>query len=138
MRGGGAQGAWGRGTVACAQASQWGLWVRPGQGFGTRGRLREGGMSSGDRGTPAASLLGQAACNMQHSQSRHNSTNWKKKRWDTIALPPFMVVKRGHYTRVTGYGITRTLEGHDRGDRTGRHWPPGGSGLASWRRDRTT
>jgi hypothetical protein len=24
-----------------------------------------------------------------------------------------MVVKRGHYTRFAGYGITRTLEGHD-------------------------
>src|SRR5262249_27729184 len=33
---------------------------------------------------------------------------------NSMALPPFMVVKRGHYTRFAGYGITRTLEGHDR------------------------
>ena len=51
---------------------------------------------------------------MQHSQSRPNSTNWEKKRWDTIAVPPSMVVKWGHYTRFAGYGITRTIEVHDR------------------------
>ena len=50
---------------------------------------------------------------MQHSQSRPNSTNWEKKRWDTIALPPSMVVKWGHYTRFAGYCITRTIEVHD-------------------------
>ena len=76
MRGGGAQGTRWCGAAACVQASQWGLWVRPGKGFGTRGRLRDGGMRSGGRETSAASLLGQAACNMQHSQSRPNSTNW--------------------------------------------------------------
>jgi len=35
---------------------------------------------------------------MQHSHRSPNSTNWEKKRCDTIALPPFMVVKRGYYT----------------------------------------
>src|SRR6266446_9035571 len=111
---GGAQDACGCGTAACAQASQRGWWVRPGKGFGTRGRLRDGGMRSGGRGTPTASLLGQAACNRQHSHRSPNSTNWEKKRCDTIALPPFMVVKRGYYTRFAGYGITRTIEVHDR------------------------
>jgi len=98
-----------------AVSSQWGVWVRPGKGCGTRGRWREGGMRSGGRGTPAASRLGQAAGHRQPSQSRPNSTNWENKRWDTIALPPFMVVKRGAL-----YPFCRLLHyPHDRGTRPG-------------------
>jgi hypothetical protein len=44
MRGGGAEGACGRRPLACAQASQGGLRVRPAKGFGSRLRLRRGGV----------------------------------------------------------------------------------------------
>src|SRR6266446_8570257 len=43
MRGGGAAGACGRGAGACAQASQCGLRVRPGNGCGSLERWRGGG-----------------------------------------------------------------------------------------------
>src|SRR5262252_609976 len=46
IRGGGAQGVWGRGALTCAQASQWGLVVRPAKGFGSRRRLGRGGVGS--------------------------------------------------------------------------------------------
>src|SRR6266446_430423 len=87
MRGGGAEGACGWAAGACSQASQGGLVVRPAKGLGSRLRLGSRGGSSGG-GHAAAGSLGHAQWSMTHSHTRAISTNWEKKRWETMAKPP--------------------------------------------------
>src|SRR5215831_10796270 len=94
MRGGGAAGACGRGAVACAQASQCGLVVRPAKGGGSRGRLGRGGGGSGGGGHVTGSP-GHAHWSMTHNHTRAMSTNWEKKRWETMAKALIQVLKSG-------------------------------------------
>src|SRR4029453_8083368 len=88
MRGGGAEGGCGREALTCAQASQWGLLVRPAKGFGSRRRLGRGGMGSSVVGQAVAGSLGHIQWSMTHSHTRATSTNWKKKSGGTMATPP--------------------------------------------------
>src|SRR5215813_7061383 len=70
MRGGGDEGACGRGAVAWAQASQGGLVVRPAKGVGSRWRLGRGPGGSGVIGYTVAGSLGHAQWSMTHSHSK--------------------------------------------------------------------
>src|SRR5262245_48133385 len=72
-RGGGAEGACGRESIACGQASQGGLVVRPAKGVGARLRFGRGGSSVGEH---AAVALGHAHWSMRHSHTRATNTNW--------------------------------------------------------------
>jgi hypothetical protein len=65
---GGAEGACGRESVACTQASQCGLVVRPTKGVGSRLRIGRGGRGSGSVGH-AAEPLGHTQWSMTHSQT---------------------------------------------------------------------
>ena len=67
-------GARGRGSVACAQASQGGLWVSPAKGWGSRVRLGRGGGGFGVVGHTAESL-GHAQWSMTHNHARATNTN---------------------------------------------------------------
>src|SRR5262249_9807601 len=87
IRGGGAAGACGRESGACSQASQWGLWVRPAKGLGSRFRFGRGDGGSGVIGH-AAESLGHTQWSMQYSHTRAISTNWEKKRSGTMAKLP--------------------------------------------------
>src|SRR5262249_62284272 len=87
-RGGGAEGACGRGSLTCTQAAQCGLVVRPAKGFGSRWRLGTGGGGSCVVGQAVAGSLGHTHWSMRHSHTRATSTNWEKKRCDTMATPP--------------------------------------------------
>src|SRR5215831_11975263 len=87
MRGGGGPGASGRRSLACAQASQCGLVVRPAKGLRSRWRLGTGGVGSGVGGHGAGSL-GHVHWSMRHSHTRAISTNWEKKRCETMTKPP--------------------------------------------------
>src|SRR5215470_10507559 len=88
MRGGGDEGGCGRGAPLCAQASQDGLVVRPAKGFGSCWRLGRGPGGSGVAGHTGAGSLGHAHWSMTHSHTSAISTNWEKKRWETMAQPP--------------------------------------------------
>src|SRR5262249_47904016 len=89
MRGGGAAGVCGRGALPCSQASQCGLVVRPAKGVGARRRLGRGPGGSGVVGHPGAGSLGHIQWSMRHSHTRATSINWEKKRWETMATPPY-------------------------------------------------
>jgi hypothetical protein len=56
--GGGEEGAFGRSSAACAQASQSGLWSRPAKGVGSRLRLGGGGVGGSIVGEPRVGALG--------------------------------------------------------------------------------
>src|ERR1700756_5129669 len=86
-RGGGAEGAGGWGSGACAQASQGGWVVRPAKGWGARLRLSRGGGSSGVVGDKVGAL-GHIHWSMRHSHTRAISLNWETKRVGTMAQPP--------------------------------------------------
>src|SRR5215813_1294994 len=88
MRGGGAEGACGRGAVACSQASQCGLLMKPSKGFGARRRLGRGGGGARGVGHAAAESLGHTQWSMTHSQTSAISVSWLKNRCDTMAKPP--------------------------------------------------
>src|SRR6266849_11021748 len=88
MRGGGQPGGWGTCSWACSQASQCGLVVRPAKGVGSRGRFGSGDVGSSVVGHVAAGSLGHAQWSMTHSHTRATSTNWEKKRSETMAKPP--------------------------------------------------
>src|SRR5216684_7933448 len=88
MRGGGAQGGSRQGSTACSQASQCGFVVRPTKGVGSRWRFGTGGRGSGVVGHAAAGSLGHAHWSMTHSHTRATSTNWEKKRAETMVKPP--------------------------------------------------
>ena len=60
IRGGGAEGACGQESVACSQVSQWGLWVRPAKGVGSRVRF---GLGDGGAG-----VVGHAVQSLRHTQ----------------------------------------------------------------------
>src|SRR2546425_8730161 len=84
MRGGGAEVACGRGaserrSLACSQASQCGLVVRPAKGFGSRWRLGSGGVGSRVVGHAVAGSLGHAQWSMTHSHTKATSTNWRSE-----------------------------------------------------------
>src|SRR5262245_59768572 len=70
IRGAEAEGACGRGAVACAQASQCGFLMKPSKSFGARLRCGRGG--GGDRGVghAAAESLGHSHWSMTHSHTR--------------------------------------------------------------------
>jgi hypothetical protein len=74
MRGGGAAGACEQGSLACAQASQGGLVVRPAKGGRSRLRLGTGGVGFGI-GRHVAGALGHIQWNMKHSHIKAISTN---------------------------------------------------------------
>src|SRR5437899_5071358 len=88
MRGGGAAGAWGWGSLVSAHASQCGLVVRPTKGFGSRLRWRRGGRGSSVVKHAATESLGHTQWSMRHSHTKATSTNWEKKRWETMAKAP--------------------------------------------------
>src|SRR5262249_22195388 len=86
MRGGGGQGASGRRSLACAQASQCGFMVSPSKGLGSRWGCGGGGFGVVEHATAGA--LGHNHWSLTHSHTRSISTKWKKKRWETMAQPP--------------------------------------------------
>jgi len=75
MRGGGVLGGAAWGALACAQASQCGLAVRPAKGVGSRWRFGFGGVGS-DGGGHAAGSLGHAQWSMRHSHTKAISVSW--------------------------------------------------------------
>src|SRR5215468_6466572 len=87
MRGGRVEGACKHGAVPYSQVSQGGLVVKPAKGLGSRWRFGFGGVGS-DGGGHVAGSLGHAHWSMTHSHTRATSTNWEKKRWETMAKPP--------------------------------------------------
>src|SRR5262249_62121619 len=95
MRGGGGQGACGRGTTPCAQASQWGVWVSPAKGLGAVECLRGGGTGVGGIGRAAAGSDGHTQESMRNTHSRAISASWEKRRVDTIAKTPPVDGERG-------------------------------------------
>src|SRR5215510_6056811 len=88
MRGGGAEGACGRRPLACSQASQCGLRVRPAKGFGSRLRLCRGGVGEGGVGPVTVESLSHAPWSMTHSHTKATSTKGAKKSAETMAQPP--------------------------------------------------
>src|SRR2546422_7345762 len=103
MRGGGAAEASGRGALACAQASQGGLVVRPAKGFGSRRRVRRGGGGSPVVAHPATGALGHTHWSITHSHTKTTNANWEKKRWETMAKTPHTSEgKRGFYPVCQG------------------------------------
>jgi len=86
-RGGGAEGACGRGALADSQASQYGLVVRPAKGFGSLERGRRGRMGSAGLCGVAGHGLGQARGNMKKIQ-RSAKTTIREKNWCGIMAYP--------------------------------------------------
>src|SRR4029434_8286933 len=88
MRGGGAEGACGRGAVACSQASQCGLVMKPSKGFGARRRFGRGGGGARVVGHAAAESLAHTHWSMTHSHTSAISVSWSQKRCDTMSKHP--------------------------------------------------
>src|SRR5215471_8640835 len=76
-RGDGAQGGSRCDATACAQRSQWGLWMRPGKGVGTMERLRGGVTGVGGLGRAAAGSEGHTQESMRNNHARAISTSWE-------------------------------------------------------------
>src|SRR5262249_7341632 len=64
-----------------------GLVVRPVKGLGSRWRFGTGGVGSSVGGHVAGSLS-HVPWSMRHSHTRAISTNWEKKRCETMTQPP--------------------------------------------------
>src|SRR6266516_3723036 len=101
MRGGVVEGACGRGAaVAFSQASQGDFVVRPSKGLGSRWRFGSGGGSVVGH---VAESLGHRTGSMMHSHTRATSTNWEKKRWETMAKPPHTGGEMRDCSKDTGF-----------------------------------
>ena len=75
--GGGAEGSGSlRSSIVCAQASPWGLRVRPGKGWGAVERLRGGVTGVGGSGRAAAGSDGHHQESMRNSHTRAISASW--------------------------------------------------------------
>src|SRR6266511_3513405 len=100
--GGSEEGAFGRSSAACAQASQSGLWSRPAKGLGSRLRLGGGGVGGSIVGEPRVGALGHPQWSITHSHRRAISISWEKKRSETMAKPPRTGGERRYFTRFSG------------------------------------